>query len=71
MIFMNNVCMIDVVVFQNISILRKMGISRWRISDFCLGMRRIGNLEKENNFEFSGALSDQVLSLDTVVDGRD
>ena len=60
--------MMDAVVFQNISILREMWTFCLRISDFRLGMGWIGNLEKEGNFESSDALSDQVSSLDIVVE---
>ena len=59
--------MMYVVVFQNISILKKMRM-------FCLRMKWVETLlgkEKNDNFDSSDALSDQVLSLDTVVDGRD
>ena len=67
MTFMSNVCMMDVVVFQNISISKKMRM-------FFLGMKWVETLlgkEKNDNFDSSDSLSDQVLSLDTVVDGRD
>ena len=67
MIFMNNVCMIDAVVFQNMSILKKMRMFCLRISAFCLGMKIL----RRKNFDSSDALSDQVLSLDIVEDGGD
>ena len=66
--------MIYVVVFQNISILKKMWMLCLEISDFCLGMKWVKTLllkEKKDNFDSSDALSDQVFSLDIVVDGRD
>ena len=65
--------MIDVVVFQNISILKEMRMLCLGISDFCLEIKRIGNPEKKDNLDSSDALSDQVLSLDTYTaeDGRD
>ena len=65
--------MIDAVVFQNISILKKMRMSCLEIFDFCLGMKWVKTLllkQKKDNFDSSDALSDQVLSLDIVEDGR-
>ena len=65
--------MIDVVVFQNISILKKM----WML---CLGILvSVGDetdedpaLDKKKDIsDSSDALSDQVLSLDIVEDNRD
>ena len=66
--------MIDVVVFQNISILKMMQMFCLRIPDFCLGMKWVRTLllkEKKDNFESSDALSDQVVSLDMVEDDGD
>ena len=63
--------MIDVVVFQNISILKKRWMLFLEISDFCLGTKWIGNPEKKDNLDSSDALSDQVSSLDIVEDVRD
>ena len=71
MTFMSNVWMIDVVVFQNISILKKMRMLCLEISDFCLEMKRFGNPEKKDNLDSSDALSNQVLSLDIIEDGGD
>ena len=59
--------MMNVVVFQNISILKKMRMFCLRIFDFCLGTKWVETLllkEKKDNFDSSDALSDQVLSLD-------
>ena len=58
--------MIDVVVFQNISILKKMQMFCFEISDFLF---EDADLEKKENFDSSGALSDQVLGLDIVEEG--
>ena len=74
MTFMSNEFMTNVVVFQNISILKKMRMFCLGIFDFCLGMKWVETLlekEKNDNFDSSDALSDQVLSLDIVEDVRD
>ena len=65
--------MIDAMVFQNISILKEMRMLCLGISDFCSGMKRVETLleqEKDDNFDSSDALSDQVLSLDINAAGN-
>ena len=55
--------MIDVVVFQNISILKKMWMLYLGISGFCLGTKRMKTLlleEEKDILDSSDALSDQV-----------
>ena len=44
---MRNVRMLGVVVFQNISILKKMQMLCLRISDFCLGTERMETLRRK------------------------